>query len=1484
MRAQPLRATVESTISSSSRSSLSRRKKKPSKLSDAEVEALRPPLVQTKSKPSTPKPPVQPRQYVVKRFLDYRVTKGEHELLTQWASFSREEASWIPLGNASAAEEALRTFCTSRREAGLPYPPTSPPLPPLPVSPVVSKPLQGSRKSVAPPRAPLLPLPPGLSLSPSLDLQASSDGDQVTPAHCNAAVMTAMHCNAAQVTPVVSQKVIKSLPRPQAPGTKPTGMTRMDKQVDSKLCEFSLSTCEPSITFCEPSPSLRVLSTPNCEPSSFISTSQSPRLEVSSGLLPFPPGLPLTVPSHLAPSSSISSTTAAMQQKSTAMQKKSTAMQRTIKSIPQATQARRKKSTGMAIDNQAESKICAPSSICEPLSVEPSISNREMSDSHCEPSISFIANVSPVREIPLFDALPLLSEILPSVLQSCRDARQIPALPPPLWKVAALSAWELELTRLGLMIDNALAQPTEINLFNTLFSLLSAPGAILAPLLKITKQTVRFASSDASVNAALRKIAKGQEARAFKLLCSNGIAKVNDSVVDALKALHPKRQDELKLPTTDISQVSVDEEAVAKKLFRAAADFSTSRDVFGWAPWMFYTCRAKQKGFFSSYVKLVCLIANKPRMFPSICGVLLTAGVLTPLHKLPPDERRQREDANLEPKLRPINASTLLAKTALSAVLETPAAVRSTSKLEPHQLAIGVSRGVEKLVHICRAAHAKGWLVGRNDFTNGFNSLSRQKMLEANRALFPESVDVFNLLYGSDSPILLFNEDCEVSLLTSSEGPRQGCSAGTHAFALTLQPLLLELQSKYPEFEIRVLTDDIIPLVPPPADPAAWQQLYLRYGCFLRDLCDLALQRAGLSLNMDKCGLLLPESAPAPSPEVRAAFPALFDFQTDGFRVAGSPIGKASFIAKFVESKIFESIRKLDAIKEVGYKSPRAAHRLMTTCVIKLTGFLSATVPPSFMLPMLRIFDEHVESTFLHLLNPVGFECSQERMERAKLKASLPSPHGCGLFKTVNQGSVSWWASVAACMTDPLLFQLRAGLTTFVPAAWNAAVEALGGTTTKFWTQAKQLFPPNQSGLLDGSRYSPAHAPSRTRLCKAFGKLCTKRNVENYQQVTSTAHLSPTLSKADILHANARTLAGGIFREPCNSKLSFEFSPEAYISWCCFFLGLPPVNTLNNHVISENFDYPVQKCQSVHAGSSPFLDVVGCHASSNCPSAYSARNRRHNYIMRVLASAAKEAGLNSKLEPDTFNLLLGDFSQANCKRMFPKAASKLYKDRVNAVVNAVELISSPACTLSDADKRAYVQVRIDALPAVAKEDAVGLRIDLELEDPATGETKWVDATVVHTAAESYREREFKAMMARNVSASTAAALAATDVLKFQASPIVLERAAAKVEKYARIIWIAKKQAQQKKRRQAPVFSAFCVSDFGELSPSAFNMLDWLVDKRRSLAEQAGPRADGVKPLEIVCQFKHRLRMDIQMAIAAGSGEMFRAAGQAWARR
>jgi len=41
--------------------------------------------------------------------------------------------------------------------------------------------------------------------------------------------------------------------------------------------------------------------------------------------------------------------------------------------------------------------------------------------------------------------------------------------------------------------------------------------------------------------------------------------------------------------------------------------------------------------------------------------------------------------------------------------------------------------------------------------------------------------------------------------------------------------------------------------------------------------------------------------------------------------------------------------------------------------------------------------------------------------------------------------------------------------------------------------------------------------------------------------------------------------------------------------------------------------------------------------------------------------------------------------------------------------------------------------------------------------------------------------------------------------------------------------------------------------------------------------------DGRKPLELVREFKRKLNVSVQMAIAAGSGEMFHAAGQPWGR-
>ena len=268
----------------------------------------------------------------------------------------------------------------------------------------------------------------------------------------------------------------------------------------------------------------------------------------------------------------------------------------------------------------------------------------------------------------------------------------------------------------------------------------------------------------------------------MKLLCSNGVAQITPETIAALKELHPTRPHELKLPTTALPQLQVDAKDVADALFLAAGDFSLAKDVYGWAPWLFFPCRGAKSGFFRSFVNFACFLANNANLFPTICSTLLSAGALTPLNKVSQEERQQREDAALAPKLRPINSGSLLAKTVLKAVLATPSAERAAEKTAPFQLSMGVSRGAEKLIHICRAAYESKWLVGKNDFSNGFNSMCRQKMLDSHCSMFPGGTTVFNFFYGTDSPVFLFDTDNDITILQSSQGSRQGCAAGTHVF------------------------------------------------------------------------------------------------------------------------------------------------------------------------------------------------------------------------------------------------------------------------------------------------------------------------------------------------------------------------------------------------------------------------------------------------------------------------------------------------------------------------------------------------------------------------------------------------------------------------------------------------------------------------------------------------------------------------------
>ena len=66
-----------------------------------------------------------------------------------------------------------------------------------------------------------------------------------------------------------------------------------------------------------------------------------------------------------------------------------------------------------------------------------------------------------------------------------------------------------------------------------------------------------------------------------------------------------------------------------------------------------------------------------------------------------------------------------------------------------------------------------------------------------------------------------------------------------------------------------------------------------------------------------------------------------------------------------------------------------------------------------------------------------------------------------------------------------------------------------------------------------------------------------------------------------------------------------------------------------------------------------------------------------------------------------------------------------------------------------------------------------------------------------------------------------------------------------------------------------------------MAPAATDLQEWIVNQYKIKCEQAGRRADGCKAADLVRDFRHRLRIGVQMAVAAGCGEMLCRAGQAW---
>jgi hypothetical protein len=115
------------------------------------------------------------------------------------------------------------------------------------------------------------------------------------------------------------------------------------------------------------------------------------------------------------------------------------------------------------------------------------------------------------------------------------------------------------------------------------------------------------------------------------------------------------------------------------------------------------------------------------------------------------------------------------------------------------------------------------------------------------------------------------------------------------------------------------------------------------------------------------------------------------------------------------------------------------------------------------------------------------------------------------------------------------------------------------------------------------------------------------------------------------------------------------------------------------------------------------------------------------------------------------------------------------------------------------------------------------------------------------------------------SSNIAATFELPDYLKAKPSPSLLKREAEKNHIYS--------------RSSLPIFNSFIVSDYGDVSPAAIDLQEWLVTAYAKKCEREGARADGCNSTDMIRAFRQRFKLNVQLAIASGLGGMLLTAGQ-----
>jgi hypothetical protein len=292
---------------------------------------------------------------------------------------------------------------------------------------------------------------------------------------------------------------------------------------------------------------------------------------------------------------------------------------------------------------------------------------------------------------------------------------------------------------------------------------------------------------------------------------------------------------------------------------------------------------------------------------------------------------------------RPIGIGEILYRALGSTVIRTQGPHISTI-LKPHQLAVGVSGGVEIAAVLADLGYGDGDTGTMSiDVSNAFNSIRRRPMLEGLKENFPSITPFFIWFYGGTINLRGSNG---AIIGQAGTGCLQGDPLSSLYFAAALQPTLYKLDETLRNIEIEQGTAPPQGLVVAIADDIMIQASTSALCALAPDVTRL-LGEAGLQINLDKSVLLSPSATLTPNP------PEGWTLLNDGRKTLGRPLGSREAQEAWTREALLKrgpSLRALRLIK------PQCAYMILKLSTNHRFDYLRKVMSKDYS----RLdFDEH---------------------------------------------------------------------------------------------------------------------------------------------------------------------------------------------------------------------------------------------------------------------------------------------------------------------------------------------------------------------------------------------------------------------------------------------------------------------------------------------------------------------------------------------